>query len=180
MGKPVRRRSPEAISGECGSLPVAGEECQTKRCTGGNRLSNAYNPARDKTMGRADLEGTAAANLSGHGSRHRCCANFDLPDGPCRIPPARLDESQSLRFGDGQPLLRCFAEERQDAVHLRSTAALEVRERVVSARRIVAVLVPAEASRAADGYLEPVNRGEHRHSVSQPRCADRVECCQNF
>ena len=40
MGKPVRRRSPEAISGECGSLPVAGEECQTRRCTVSYHIRN--------------------------------------------------------------------------------------------------------------------------------------------
>src|SRR6476646_6466005 len=102
----------------------------------------------------AQSQGSIAADFSRHpfpGSR----------DGaPCvrgrfwSVPLARGRQSESLRFGGRQSLLRCTAEEWEDAIHLRPARTRDLCERPLSALWHAALLVSEPASGAEDGHLE--------------------------
>src|SRR5215469_12735809 len=106
-------------------------------------------------MANSDFAGKAGANLPGDRLRHRGAVRSDVPHRSRGFSDSRLDRPECVRIGDGQPLLRRAAEERQDVVYLRSAAALDLRACSVSTQRITPVLVSGEASRSADRYLMP-------------------------
>ena len=60
---------------------------------------------------------------------------------------------KSVRLGGGESLLCRCAEERKNAVHLRSAWTAALRERLISACRRAAMLVFEPASGPADGHL---------------------------
>jgi hypothetical protein len=77
----------------------------------------------------------------------------DLYRGFYSFSAAGCRQSLSLRVSHRQPLLRHPAKERQNAIGFRSAPASDLRERPVSARGMVALLVFEAASGAADGHL---------------------------
>ena len=109
--------------------------------------------ARDWNF-RFEPERPAAENLSGGPAGADWRLSPGIWAGFCRVSHPGSDQSQRVRIGDRQSLLRGAAEKRQNAVHLRSAAARALRPRAVSARRNAAVLVSQPASGAANGYLK--------------------------
>jgi hypothetical protein len=142
-----RRRSPEAIPSECGSLPVGWGSCQRLR-----RVSQTIiQPCAAKVS--TNPRGPTAPHLPArrlvrHRSSDRC-----LCGGLRRFSGASGRELECLWLCHRKPLHRRASEERKDAVHVRSSAAVDVRELVVSARRVAAVLVLESPSGAENGYL---------------------------
>ena len=103
----------------------------------------------------SDIKSTSAAATdlrrldSGRG---RCnCAGVWA--GFRHFPCSDGDQQECVRFRDGESLHGRAAEERENDVDLRSAAALDLRERVVSAPGMVAVLVFEQTHRPADRHL---------------------------
>ncbi len=112
----------------------------------------------------AELERPAATNLRGRDSDCDCSGSSDVWPGLRRVSSAGGGLPERLRLGDCESLLRCAAEERKDAVHLRSTTGSDLRERAVSPRGFASLLVLESTSRSAYRYLA----GSWKSGPSEP------------
>ncbi len=111
-----------------------------------------YNPPRGTDLGPRTSRATPA-NLpwdpSVHPGSGRSHIRIRLRD----FSRPGCHQSKRLRISHREPLLRSPPEERKDSAHLRSAAARGLRERSLSPRWIVAMLVSHPPSRPTHKYL---------------------------
>src|ERR1700733_12868781 len=113
-----------------------------------------YNPPRGTDLGPRTSRATPA-NLpwdpSVHPGSGRSHIRIRLRD----FSRPGCHQSKCLRISHREPLLRCPPEERKDSAHLRSAAARGLRERSLSPRWIVAMLVSHPPSRSSRHLVIP-------------------------
>jgi hypothetical protein len=111
-----------------------------------------YNPPRGTDLGSRTSRATPA-NLSWDPSVHPGSGRSHIRIRLRDFSRPGCHQSKCLRIGHGEPLLRSPPEERKDSAHLRSVAARGLRERSLSPRWIVAMLVSHPPSRPTHEYL---------------------------
>jgi hypothetical protein len=141
-------------------------------------LSDARNIIwpRDPDLG-SESQGSAPADLP----RHAADSAGDGPSGirsrSRRFSYPRCDEPKCVWIGRGQPLLCHPAEEREDAIRLRSAGTGDLRECCISSRWLLTMLVSDPPSGPANQHLDSqgdVSELCHSERRSREEPADKL------
>jgi len=156
-GNPSSDARQMRFPGEFGSLPVAGEIVNDARHSPKCPKVRHIIPPREPAFEAESASGAATA-CSRHVTHDCGRGSPDICSRPCHISHSHFDQTEALRLGYSEPLLRRSTKKWQDPVHLRSSPARDLRKRIIPALRIATLLVPQSVPGAA-----------HRHIVLEGR-----------